>query len=214
MYYCFYFTTRSLSLLQHQRMRTLLKAVIALCLLCFSAHSQITVTQPVGLSAGIQGTYQPAPNMSPSSLSADNGTTIYRKVNYLGTAVIYQFIFRQNNRWKQGIYGTGDVPSNNEFINLETLFLSTAINPPCNAYWNDMTNTSVYQVFISGTTCTDELSPTSYFEALPQFVQLPTAVTTIINQQPAPKNGMMVYDLTAHCVKVYSNGQWKCLSFQ
>ena len=173
------------------------------------AHGQIIVTQPAGFSNSIGGNYSLS-STSPSSFVADAGTNVYRDAS--GTiAGFYRYVFRQNNKWKIGAY-YASTPA--QSILAETEGVSTKVNPPCNAYWKDMVNGAVFQVLISGNSCTDELTPGSYFEALPQYVQLPTAVTTVINQLLAPKNGMMVYDLTAHCVKVYSNGQWKCLSFQ
>lgn len=184
-------------------------SVLAIFLLGITAHSQIVVTQPAGFSNSIGGAFSLS-STSPSSFAADAGTNVYRDASG-AIAGFYRYVFRQNSKWKIGAY-YASTPA--QSILAETVGSSTEINPPCSALWIDKVNGSIHQVLISGTTCTDELTPTSYFEGTPQYIQLPTLVTTQINQILTPKNGMMVYDLTTQAVKVFSNGSWRNLSFQ
>ncbi len=195
-------------------MKTSIKLII--CILCaYQTLAQITINQPVGLSPGISGIYNPEPNTLPSSFTTDAGTQIYRKVNSVGGGVIvYQFIFRHNNVWKQGVFSTGpDVPPNNANINLATVETCNETIPPCATLWKTA-NESQFLVSMSGSSCNNICVPPLASEITTDYLRLPTKVTETINQIPNPRNGMMIYDVTTHTVKVFSNGNWRSLNFQ
>lgn len=180
-----------------------------------SSYAQITVNQPIGLSQGINGEYTLVVNTLPSVFTVDANTQIYRKTNSVGGGVIvYQFIFRQNNIWKQGISSTGPgVPANNESINIETVEPCLEISPPCSTFWKTANGTQ-YRVNMSGSTCNTICSPIVAPEITPQYLKIPIVVTETISQIANPKIGMMVYDATSQTLKVYSNGVWRSLAFQ
>jgi hypothetical protein len=171
----------------------------------------IIISQPQGFSNTIAETYERVTNSTPYGYSPDAGTNVYRF--YVPIVGFYRFVIRHGGKWKIVGQSADTTPPSTQTIT-ETVGNSIEINPPCDALWIDKVNGAIHQVFISGTTCTNELTPTSYFEGTPRYVQLPTLVTTQINQLVNPNNGMMVYDLTSNCVRVHVNGIWKCLSFQ
>jgi hypothetical protein len=100
-------------------MKMMLKFFLIGVVFSFTGNAQIIVSQPTGLlSPSISGTYNMVANTSPSAFTFDAGTMVFLKLNSLsGGMTLYQFIFRQNNTWKQGVFTTGfNVPPNNFFL--------------------------------------------------------------------------------------------------
>lgn len=145
--------------------------------------------------------------------TADPGTNIYGYDFNANPGILRFRVFRSNNHWTiAGAYNT------NQTVQFVSLDFSNEIDPPCDGLWEKYTNNvaggSLCQIIFSGTTCMTSPDPNStHFEALPQRVQMPRLITPLINQLPNPTRGMMVYDLTENCLKVYDNDSWECVEF-
>lgn len=192
------------------------KSAIILFMVIFAmpVFSQVTLINYNGYTGG-----SPTPQLFPLVSNIDHfthdvGTNKFvANVYSMNASNVYRFIFRQNGIWKIGDYGFGpDFPGGLSNINLVSTQTSTSINPPCVGNWQTISG-AVYQLEFTGMCNNDPVSG-QFSELQYNYIQLPRAVTVVINQIPNPQNGMMIYDLTSNCVRVYTNGIWKCLSFQ
>ncbi len=186
--------------------------ILLLNLVLFGLFSvvQAQVTLQSGcifLSSEGPKTYQPYTGIIP--FTKDAGTNVYRLVFASGPPSIVMYIFREGGFWKHGIVATGAEVS----ISYAMTQISQSLNPPCNGWWRRLSDGQVCQQEMTGT-CDANFENSTYTELMPRYVQLAGLPTVAINQIPNPRNGMMVYDLTTHTVKVYSNGSWRSLSFQ
>lgn len=144
------------------------------------------------------------------TVPVDVGTPVYR---YKPLSDISILVFRSNNHWTIGEYGTG----NSQFqfrITYKTVATSNSNLVPCSTLWERVYPIAGGNCTISVTAgpCDTSFQPSTYAEILPNLIRLPNLPSNATPDNP--KNGMMYYDTTTNTVKVYSNGTWKSLSFQ
>jgi hypothetical protein len=172
------------------------------------AEAQVTLQSGcIFLSSEGPKTYQPYTGIIP--FTNDAGTNVYRLVFAAGPPSIMMYIFRESGFWKHGIVATGAEVS----ISYAMTQISQSINPPCNGWWRRLSDGQMCQQEMTGT-CDANFENSTYAELMPRYVQLAVMPTVAVEQIPNPRNGMMVYDAAINRVKVYSNGNWRTLSFQ
>lgn len=193
------------------------KYLLSLCfslILATSVFSQVQLINVNGYTGGspLPQTFNLVSNID--HFTHDAGTNKFLvNVYSMNASNVYRFIFRQNGIWKIGDYGFGlDFPGGLSNINLVSTQNSSSNNPPCVGNWQT-TSGAVFQFDFTGM-CANTATEGYFSEIQTNFIQLPRAVTLVINQISNPRNGMMVYDITSNCVRVFANGTWKCLSFQ
>jgi hypothetical protein len=63
----------------------------------------------------------------------------------------------------------------------------------------------------SNVTVINSLSPVQATEFSPNYILVPQLTFAQISAISSPKRGMIVYDLTNNCLRVFT-GEWKCIS--
>ena len=135
--------------------------------------------------------------------TGDAGTNVYRYA-FDPSKTIFFYIYRQNGIWKHTT-GSGNVVHT-------TLQVSNSPDPPCNGWWKNASSGIACFQSISGTTCDNSYQDITSSEFMPQYVRMAAMPTTALTQISPARDGMMVYDLTSQCVRVYANGSWECLA--
>jgi hypothetical protein len=147
-------------------------------------------------------------------VTADAGTTIYQKNTNCNTGACGAILIRINGYWTI-IFGAADVFSPFTWLyKYRTLSTSTENHPPCNPTWLEWngTNTSgsPFSTMFSGNTCIQPL-PMISSNLLPNLIQLPNLSTSQINAIPNPQAGMITFDISEFCMKLYDGVVWKCI---
>ena len=150
----------------------------------------------------------------------DAGTHTYIMFTSAGgicTGCITYYIFRMGGYWYFAQSWTASLTGHVESLSFKSLYQSTAIDPPCTALWTRLVSSGgplgILYITISGTSCEASLLIPSA-SILPNVISLPLQTTAQINAYPLPKVGMIVYDVTAGCMKIYNGVTWKCVSTQ
>jgi hypothetical protein len=194
-------------------MKKILLLLLLFCGITFFSEAQLTVS----------GTGDPYYNTnplqvytlggSPNFLVPDAGTNVYTL--YQGTLQggirLWVYLFRMNNFWYFANYAiAGQAAGNGLFKKYK--FYSTSIDPPCDGPWGSPNTTVIpfVDVHIAGTSCftpplilSTTLNPTN--------LQIPALTAALIATIPNPQPGMMVWDLTNQCLKIYNGTAWVCI---
>jgi hypothetical protein len=83
--------------------------------------------------------------------------------------------------------------------------VSNTTKPPCN--WGN-------GITLTGDCVTPAPTSVKATTILPTVVSVPQLIATDIAAIASPQKGMLVYDLTNNCLKVYNGTLWKCLAEQ
>lgn len=165
------------------------------------------------------GTYSQNGSTIYPSNNKDTGTNHYSINSY--SAGISQTIIRESNQWKHYVTVSGS----GSFLTY-TLHLPSTSNendPPCAGIWerynpqNPGGSTGEYHyVTMTGNSCSTfnnppPTLPSQAFTMTPSNIQLARYFDTDIPTIPTPQAGMMIWDITNSCVKVYNGTTWNCL---
>ena len=162
--------------------------------------AQITVTGSSTTSANT--TYNLGTAQTVQVFNSDAGTTMYSIIPFTSYSQMppsYELyrIYRVG-----GVWTLDRVKVNaSTGITITTLHTITnnSNNPPCD--WGN-------GVLLAGT-C-GEL-PVQSTTITPNFITIPQLSATAISAIAAPQKGMLVFDTTNNCLKLYNGTAWKCL---
>lgn len=189
--------------------------------------SSITITGDCSVAGQItvinmpmqSGTYKP--NISNTGVGVfDAGTNYYNQITSQFDLFINQIIKRESNVWKQRLYinSASGVDQRQEY-HLTLPATSSANEPPCGGVWekwNDVTGVGTgafHYVTINGG-CSNVNNPPTPLAAGamgPNGYQLPRYFDFEIPNIPNPQAGLMIWDITNVCVKVYNGTTWNCI---
>jgi hypothetical protein len=169
------------------------------CFLFESLRAQVTVTGSTTASANT--TYFIGTTSDSQVFNSDAGTNIYRDVPFflnVPVPFIQHRIYRTNGQW---ILDKVIIGANGPSITSLHSIAGSNNNPPC--VWSN-------NMVLSGQ-CQSE-TPATILN--PLYLSVPQLTANSISGIIAPQRGMLVFDLTNNCLKVYNGMTWKCLTEQ
>lgn len=180
-----------------------MKTIILCILLSITGstlYSQIVLTGSTTTSANT--TYNIGTPNNTQVFNADAGTNIYSDNPWtLGSPIPFtqHRIYRVNGVWKLDKVFVG---ANGPSITPISTSAGNNANPPCD-WGSGITLTGTcYNSTVMATTLT------------PTYVAIPQLTATAISAIAIPQKGMLIFDATNNCLKIYDGTAWKCLVTQ
>jgi hypothetical protein len=177
------------------------KITLFTCLLCitsFMSYAQLTPSCPCAINAAVFNLITPATSTNPAYYMAQPGPKFHlgRQLDTSDGQNKWSIVYESPGGFVAQYYKTS---SNN------------SLQPPCNEMWEVVgSNPKTYiSINFTGNTCTS--LPLFYNTNLnPSFTQLPNLTSNMIAAIPNPQAGMMVWDISLNCLKVYTGTSWSC----
>jgi hypothetical protein len=142
----------------------------------------------------------------------DAGTDAYFTADAVFSATGQYQIYRNGGNWKIGrvICNGCTTPSTNLYYQT----VSNTSKPPCTNNWMPVGGGALINITLTGDCVSSGPTSVKATTVLPTAVSLPQLTATDIAAIASPQKGMLVYDLTNNCVKIYNGTNWKCLTDQ
>jgi hypothetical protein len=154
----------------------------------------------------------------------DAGTNAYKCTIYIPSlGSIDLHMFRYDGYWYQTEYPYG-LSLGAPRVKYRTSAQVLSTEPPCSATWflinqswviNFTTHPALSvgsvpeSLMITGTGCTNQVNTS--VTILPNGIVVPVSTTSSINTIQNPAVGMIIYDLTVACLKIYNGSAWVCI---
>lgn len=190
--------------------------------LCFSiAFGTLLFAQTMTLS----GTTAPTPGAANATYTLNNsgsfqytpievkdaGTDAYFTADAVFSATGQYQIYRAGGNWKVGrvICNGCSTPTTTIYYTLT----NNSTKPPCTGTWTKLSG-GTEALNLTGDCVASGPSSVKATAVLPAALSLPQLTAADITAINSPQKGMLVYDLTNNCVKLYNGTLWKCLTDQ
>lgn len=141
----------------------------------------------------------------------DSGTDSYFTADAVFSATGQYQIYRNSGHWKIGrvICNGCSTPTTTIYYTLT----NNSTKPPCTGTWTKLSG-GTEALTLTGDCVTSGPSSVKATVVLPTALSLPQLTAADITAITSPQKGMLVYDLTNNCVKIYNGMDWKCLTDQ
>lgn len=141
----------------------------------------------------------------------DSGTDSYFTADAVFSATGQYQIYRNSGNWKVGrvICNGCSTPTTTIYYTLT----NNSTKPPCTGTWTKLSG-GTEALSLTGDCVASGPSSVKASVVLPMALSLPQLTATDISAIASPQKGMLVYDLTNNCVKLYNGTLWKCLTDQ
>jgi hypothetical protein len=173
--------------------------------LLFSAPIQAQITVTGASTAGANTTYNLGTAQTVQVFNSDAGTNLYSNIPFTSYSQMPPY-YEMYRIYRVGGVWTLDqaIVSASVGVRITTLYTisNNSNNPPCD--WGN-------GVLLAGT-C-GEL-PVQSATIAPGFITIPQFSAAAISAIAAPQKGMLVFDTTNNCLKLYNGTAWKCLVTQ
>lgn len=180
-----------------------MKYIIVIMTLLISGYVQAQITVTGASTAGANTTYQLGTAQTVQVYNSDAGTNLYSNIPYNPPMPFSYTMYRM---YRVGGVWTLDQAKVNAStgVTITALYTisSNSNNPPCD--WGN-------GILLTGT-CGEQ--PVQSTTITPGFISIPQFSSAAISAIAAPQKGMLIYDTTHECLKLYNGTAWKCLVTQ
>jgi hypothetical protein len=143
----------------------------------------------------------------------DVGTDAYFSANPVNSVTGQYQIYRNNGFWIIGRIICNGCTS--PTINLYYQTSSNGTKPPCSNNWIPVGGGGNFNIINLSGDCIPTAPPVTSVKSstiLPTVLSVPRLIASDVAAIVSPQKGMLVYDLTYNCLKLYNGTEWVCMA--